>query len=83
MKMKFRAEKMLNRCRADEELKGMLDEATVKFIESLDGKVGEDYCWRSVVEGENVVWIEADSDLENGIYVNRDDCEVYLEAEGC
>lgn len=64
----FRANKMLKRIQ-NEGRGALLDDKTVKFIKSLDGRTGNTYNWRSQVFGENVVL------LEDGTYVNTNDCE--------
>ena len=69
MKHVFKAEKMLDRIRK-EGCGDLLDEQTVEFIKSLDGKEADDYNWRSQVHGEPVGWIE-----ECEVYVNIHDCE--------
>lgn len=65
----FRAQKMIDRIKAEGRGE-LLDEATLKTIWSLDGKVGTDYNWQSVVHDENLVWIE-----DAKMYVNKNDCE--------
>lgn len=73
MKVIFRAAKMIDRVKA--EGKGdMLDPKTLEFINKLDGKIGDDYNWRSVVRGEPLVFISPDAD-QDGTYVNVVDCE--------
>lgn len=68
----FRAQKMIDRVKA-EGRGDMLDEATLKTINSLDGKIGTDYNWQSVVHDENLVWIE-----EAQMYANKNDCDYYV-----
>ena len=66
----FRAQKMIDRCMREGN-GDLLTEETVAFIKSLDGKVGTDYNWQSVVKGEdNLVWI-----AEANTYVNKVDCD--------
>ncbi len=71
----FRAQKMLDRVMKDPELAEMLDDKTIEFIKKLDGKKGNDYNWASVVNGENLVLIKKDEDLDEDVYVNADDCD--------
>lgn len=73
MERTFRAKKMLERIKAEGK-QDMLDEGTVEFIKMLDGKVGNDYNYRSFVYGEPLVWIEKDED-QDGTYVALCDCE--------
>lgn len=73
MRMKFKAEKMINRIIA-EGRGDMLDQKTLAFIKMLDNKEGTDYNWASQVNGEDLVYLERDSD-QNGTYVARCDCE--------
>ena len=67
---RFIAQKMIDRVKR-EGRGDMLTEETLGFIYSLDGKVGNDYNWRSVVKGEDLVWIDSEK-----AYVARIDCEV-------
>lgn len=71
----FRAQKMLGRIMGDPRFEDLIDDKVIAFIKKLDGKKGNDYNWESMVHGENVVWIDADEDLEEGIYVSADDCD--------
>lgn len=75
MERTFRAEKMLARVRR--EGKGeLLDKETVAFIKSLDGKVGNDNNWRSVVHDEPLVWIDGVKTEDGiGVYVAACDCD--------
>lgn len=73
MNMVFKAQKMINRI-TKEGRANLLDEATLKFIKSLDNKIGSTYNWRSQVYGEDVVYIIKDSD-QDGVYVARCDCD--------
>lgn len=52
----------------------LLDKETVAFIKSLDGKVGNDNNWRSMVYDEPLVWIEGVGS-EDGVYVAACDCD--------
>ena len=63
----FKANKMMKRING-EGRGALLDDKTVSYIRSLDGLTGNTYNWRSQVFGEHVVL------LENGVYVNVDDC---------
>lgn len=65
----FRAQKMIDRVK-NEGRENMLDKETLNTIYSLDGKTGNDYNWASVVNGENLVWIE-----DAKMYVNKNDCD--------
>lgn len=65
----FRAQKMIDRIKA-EGRGALLDEPTLQTIRSLDGKTGTDYNWQSVVNNENMVWIE-----DAQMYVNKNDCD--------
>lgn len=68
MKVVFRAAKMIERVKR--EGKGdMLDETTLAFINSLDGKEADTYNWASVVNGENLALIDGKT------YVNVADCD--------
>lgn len=69
----FRAEKMLERIKK-EGLEHLLDDETVAFIKSLDGKEGTDYNWQAIVNDEPLVWIPADGDFQ-GTYVALCDCD--------
>ena len=69
MEYTFRAQKMIDRIKR-EGREEMLTDETLEFIKSLDGKVGTDYNWQSVVRGEDLVWI-----ADVGAYVNRVDCD--------
>ena len=71
----FRAEKMINRVMGDPEMAKMVDDETLAFIKKLDGKKGSDYNWASVVNGENLVLIPKDEDLDEEVYVNICDCD--------
>ena len=73
MKRTFRAQKMIDRIKK-EGRESLLDEMTLNFIRSLDGKIVDDHNWRSEVNGENLVWIPADED-QNGTYVALCDCD--------
>lgn len=73
MERTFRAEKMLARVKKENK-EHLLDAETVEFIKKLDGKVGTDYNWESVVHGEDLVWIPADDEQE-GCYVALCDCD--------
>jgi len=69
----FRMEKMVSRLTAE----GRKDEIRpedYELMKELDGKKGSDYNFRSVVYGENVVWIDCDGGID-GVYVNAADCE--------
>lgn len=69
MERTFRAQKMIDRIRSEGRGE-LLDDKTLDMIWSLDGMVGDDYNWQSVVKGENLVYIaEADT------YVNFADCD--------
>ena len=65
----FRAQKMIDRVKREGK-EDLLTEETLKFIQSLDGKVGTDYNWQAIVKGENLVWLE-----EAKTYVNKVDCD--------
>lgn len=71
----FNAEKMLKRVQENPELSELLDDETIDFIKKLDGKKGTDYNWESVVNGENLVLIHKDEDLDRDVYVNACDCD--------
>lgn len=65
----FKAQKMIDRIKS-EGREALLDEPTLQTIRALDGKTGTDYNWQSVVNNENMVWIE-----EAQMYVNKNDCD--------
>lgn len=73
MNMVFKAQKMIDRI-TKEGRANLLDETTLKFIKSLDNKIGNTYNWRAQVYGEDVVYIEKDSD-QDGTYVALCDCD--------
>lgn len=65
----FRMKKMLDRLKRE----GRMNEVTeedIEMMKKLDGKVGNDYNWESVVNGVPLVWIE-----EGETYVNIADCD--------
>ena len=53
----FRAQKMIDRCIAEGK-KDMLDDETLTFIRSLDGKKANTYNWQNTVYGKDVAVIE-------------------------
>ena len=68
----FRAAKMIERVKL--EGKGnLLDAETLAKINSLDGKTGDDYNWRSQVYGEDLVYIKDGNG--GGDYVAGCDCD--------
>lgn len=56
MMLTFKAQKMIDKCMAEK--KDMLDEQTLAFIRSIDGKKANTYNWRNQVYGEEVASIE-------------------------
>lgn len=75
MKMRFSKDKMLARLENEGRMH-LVGPEELALMDKLDGKVGNDYNWESVTKGENLVWIPADEDLEEGEYVCRLDCTV-------
>lgn len=57
MMLTFKAQKMIDKCMAEGK-KDMLDEETLAFIRSMDGKKANTYNWRNRVYGEEVALIE-------------------------
>lgn len=67
--MTFRAQKMIDRCRAEGK-DDLLTKEMIAKIKSMDGMTGTDYNWQSQVMGEPLVWLQ-----EAQTYVNIIDCE--------
>ena len=73
MNMRFSKEKMLARLTKEGRMH-MVEPEDLALMDKLDGKIGNDYNWESFVNGNNLVWIPADDELEEGAYVCRADC---------
>jgi len=73
MILKFRAEKMIDRC-IREGKEGMLDEKTRAKIWALDGADANTYNWAAIVHGEDLAWIDK-TEEHAGAYVAVCDCE--------
>lgn len=69
MTLTFKAQKMIDRCKAEGK-NDMLTEETLAFIRSIDGKKANTYNWRNQVYGEPVALID-----ETKTYVAICDCE--------
>lgn len=76
MKKVFRMDKMIARLKAEGRIH-MVDDDAYAMMKKLDGKVGDDYNWQSVVRDEPLVWIAPQDGLDEGAYVNVVDCDNY------
>lgn len=73
MKRVFRKAKMLARLEEEGRM-NLVGPAELAMMDALDGEEGTDYNWENVVNGENLVWIEA-TDKHDGAYVAACDCD--------
>lgn len=69
----FRKSKMLARIEHNG-LSHMIDEATIKIMDSIDGKICQPNLWRQTVYGEVNAWY-CTNDAGEQIPINPDDCE--------
>ncbi len=79
MERVFKGEKMLARLEKEGRMSEVRD-CDFALIRFLDGKVGNDYNWESVVKGSPLVWIEGSDEIFEGekfegAYVALCDCE--------
>ena len=70
----FRMSKMLARLEKEGRTNEVTPEA-LEFMKLLDGRVGTDYNWQSVVHDENLVYITGKDIPHGGAYVNFNDTE--------
>lgn len=73
MERTFRKQKMIDRLTRE----GRINEVTredYELMDKLDGCVGNDYNYRSVVFDDPIVWIE-ETDEHPGAYVCLQDCD--------
>ena len=71
----FRMQKMLDRLEKEGRIGDVTPDA-LEIMKKLDGQVGTDYNWQSVVNDEPLVFVRCDA-IPEGTYVNYADTEAY------